>query len=83
MCSVILCDENYVKCQQVKVPLLKDMSFLLINCRKTFAQRNNLRNAIPLKQLCYSVHIATFRSSRPELFCKKRVLENCTKFTGK
>ena len=31
----------------------------------------------------YKCHITTFRSSRPEVFCKKDVLGNFAKFTGK
>ena len=28
-------------------------------------------------------HMVSFRTSRPEVFCKKSVLRNFTKFTGK
>ena len=36
-----------------------------------------------LNEFCYSVFLRYYRSSRREVLCKKGVLRNFTKFTGK
>ena len=44
----------------------------------------HLQNQLPIKLKMIREELLThYRSSRPEVFCKKGVLRNCAKFTGK
>ena len=60
--------------------ILRLDKYWLINWGKLFPhEKESLKRPImPLKRL-----IAICRSSRPEVFCKKGILRNFTKFTGK
>ena len=59
-------------------------AFIFINDRRIFRKYVNTKQIKSTQQTnLQSVYISSFRSSRPEVFCKKGVLRNFAKFTGK
>ena len=47
------------------------------------SRKLNLINMLLAEFVLSVLHLSIYRSSRPEVFCKKSVLRNITKFTGK